>query len=280
MGFHYVPKLYLRAFSVQEKIWAFDRAEKRCFRSSLDNVAQQTGYYSDELEKHFSRDIEGPAASIFRRICDRSPIDGDEKGVIARYLTAQIKRVPAGRQRFHEKFPTVAEGTRNSIRDEIARLAREQPELAEIAAQRTREMDEVIDRFIRKPPVEIWYQAIGPKHLEMISQALLSMRWRYFHIEDQVGQFLTSDNPVFVFDGLGLGNQRSEMSFPVSSKVLLCADRRNGPDGTTYRASREIVMEANRRTVSRATRWLFASHNEPWVARFCYKDHPRLKAFA
>ncbi len=280
MGFHYVPRLYLRAFSADDRVWAYDRTEKRCFRSSIDNVAQQTKYYSDELEQHFSRDIEGPVASLFRSIRGRSEIDADGRRVISDYLTAQIKRVPAGKQRFLNMFPKVAEETQSSIREGIARLAREQPELSEIAERRTREVDEIIERYVRAPPAEIWHRAIGPQHLAMISRAIYEMRWRYFYIEDGVSQFLTSDNPVFVFDGLGLGNQRSEMSFPVSSDVLLCADRWNGLDGTSHKASRELIMEANRRTVSRASRWVFALRNDSWVSRFCYKRHPQLKGFA
>jgi len=278
MGLHYVPKLYLRGFANRdERLWAFDRAARRCFWSTIDNVAQQSKFYSDELEQIFCSEVETPAAPVFRAIRERDGIDSNGKEIIARYLAAQLKRVPAGKQRYHEIFPAVATEMLSGVSSRIDSLVEENPSLVEIGKRRKAEVDELLERYARDPPNAIWYDTIGPKYLDTIADAIRTMNWRFFCIKDN-SQFLTSDNPVFFFSGLGLGGADSQLSFPVVHDIVMCADRRFGSDLQFFEASSQLVKEVNRRTISVASRFVYARDNEPWVAPFSFKDHTRLKS--
>jgi hypothetical protein len=278
MGLHYVPKLYLRGFADgDERLWTFDRAERRYFFSTIDNVAQQSKFYSDELERIFCSEVETPAAPVFRAIREQGRIDSKRKEIIARYLAAQLKRVPAGKQRYQESFPAVAAEILSGVSSRIDSLVAEDPSLEEIGKRRKAEVDELTERYTRDPPNEIWYDTIGPKYLDTIADAIRTMNWRFFCVKDS-GQFLTSDNPVFFFSGLGLGGAVSELSFPVAHNMVMCADRRFGSDLQFFEASSQLVKEINRRTISVVSRFIYARHNEAWVAPFSFKNHTRLNS--
>lgn len=278
MGFHYVPKLYLRGFADRDdRLWTFDRAEGRYYFSTINNVAQQSKFYSDELERIFCSEVETPAAPVLRALRAREPIDSNGKEVIARYLAAQLKRVPAGKQRYRENLPEVAAEIRSGISSRIDSLVQEDQSFEEIGQRRKAEVDELIERYTREPPDSIWYDTLGPKYLDTISNAIRTMSWRFFVINDGY-QFLTSDNPVFFFSGLGLGASDSELSFPVAHDLVMCADRRSTSDLQLIEASSQLVKEVNRRTISNASRFIYARDNEAWVAPFSFKNHTKLNS--
>ena len=102
-------------------------------------------------------------------------------------------------------------------------------------------------------------------------QALLSMHWRFFFAHK--GQFLTSDNPVYFHEGIGLVNQDSELSIPFSSAVTLWASRHPGKVGSYHEASPAVVKELNRRTAKNAERYVYSVQNEPWVLPFVLKNN-------
>lgn len=277
MGRHYVPKVYLRHFAISEQLWAFDRQIARAFRTHIDNLAQQTKYYSDELEDYFAREIEGPVPTVIRAIREKRDLGDDQRNILARFLTAQLKRVPAGKERFHANFDHVADSVRHSTNEQIDSLVERDPSLAEIGRRRKDEVHSIIARYKDAPPDDIWYDVLGPDHLDNISNAVSSMRWYFFHAGEGE-QFLICDNPVFFFSGLGLGNPEAELSFPVSHDVVLCADRRQGPHMFHTEARRQVVVEVNRRTVSNATRFVFARECQSWVERFAYGKSHKLRS--
>ena len=279
MGRHYVPRLYLRGFADErERLWAFDRRTKKEFCSNIDNLAQETKFYPDELEATFSQEIETPVAPILTAVRARAGIRPQDKAPIARYFAAQLKRVPAGKKRYTATFPDVARNAASAVSERIDALVEETPDLADLGAKRKREVSALIGRYVDDPPDGIWYDTLTPEKLDLLCEAIRSMRWRFFCVDDSADQFLTSDNPVFYFDALGLGHDDAELSIPVSRDLVLCADRRRGGDLEFFPASPQLVKEINRRTVRATTRFVFAHANDSWVASFCYKEHPRLKS--
>ena len=279
MGHHYVPRMYLTGFcqGTRDMLWAYDRKERCVFQSNIRNLAQQGGFYSDELEKHFSRDIEGAAAHVLMKIRGRSTITANDKRVLSRYLISQWKRVPRGKQRVRNRISDISEKVRVEVRNQIDELLVDNPKLTEVAALRKIEVDGIVARYRERPPDEIWYRAIGPEFVSRATEAVTSMYWRFFCVES-TSQFLTSDNPVFIFEGKGVGNQDSELSFPITHNILLWASWRSDlPEG--YLDVRPaLVKEFNRRTVSYSTRFVYARRNEAWVLPFCLKDRWQLNA--
>ena len=278
MGLHYVPKLYLRGFANHDgRLWTFDRAERRHYCSTINKVAQQSKFYSDELERTFCSEVETPAAPVLRAIREKEQVDSNGKEVVARYLAAQLKRVPAGKQRYRESFPGVAGEILGEVSSRIDSLVQEDQRFEEIGQRRKAEVDDMIERYTREPPDSIWYDTLGSKYLNTISDAIRTMSWR-FHVTQDGSQFLTSDNPVFFFGGLGLGGADSELSFPVAHDVVMCGDRRSTSDLQFFEASSQLVKEVNRRTVSVASRFVYARDNAAWIAPFSFKNHTKLNS--
>jgi len=87
---------------------------------------------------------------------------------------------------------------------------------------------------------------------------------------------LTSDNPFFFFESLGVGRPESEVSFPISSDVALWATWRTDLKEGFVPAKDSLIREFNRRTVSIAKRHLFYSRNEKWVVSLANKKAVRL----
>jgi hypothetical protein len=196
---------------------------------------------------------------------------------MSKFLTTQLKRVPAGKNRFLENFDQVAEQTRTSSKNEIDVLIDKDSSLSNIGEQRKLEIDTVVNRYKKEPPDNIWFQTIGPDYLDNITKAIYSMKWFFFHIKPGE-QFLTSDNPAFVFDSLGIGNSNSELSFPISHNIVLCADRRKRSEMQYIAGQHQLVLELNRRTVSNATRFVYARDNTKWLEPFVFKNKHSLRS--
>lgn len=90
-------------------------------------------------------------------------------------------------------------------------------------------------------------------------------------------RFITSDNPAFFFEGLGLGNPDSELTFPLSPGVALLADWQGAPFSVSvFIAKTSLVREGNRRVVSGAERFIYSHAPQPWLPRVASKQPPYL----
>ena len=61
MGYHYIPRYYLKGFTEvddSEFIWAYEKGTQNFFRTNIRNVAQETRFYSDETESYLTDAIE------------------------------------------------------------------------------------------------------------------------------------------------------------------------------------------------------------------------------
>ncbi len=67
MGHHYIPQAYLRGFTEPGSdrfLWMYDKVTDSFSRASVKKVAQQSGFYSQEVEAELDRLIEGPAHRV------------------------------------------------------------------------------------------------------------------------------------------------------------------------------------------------------------------------
>jgi hypothetical protein len=89
----------------------------------------------------------------------------------------------------------------------------------------------------------------------------MRMSWRLLST-DSSEPFLTSDNPLFHFESLGIGQSTSEFALPLSPTCCLhgCFQPlRGGGTLERRRAERALVHEINRRMAHSATKLLFAN---------------------
>lgn len=104
-----------------------------------------------------------------------------------------------------------------------------------------------------------------------IPPALNDMTWRLL-VCDKGDFFLTSDNPLWFDEQQGIGSQRLEVSFPVSSDAVLVISRKAVAEGV-FGAGRLVVEEVNRRSATRATRYLYGRQPEAWVVKLLGRSY-------
>jgi hypothetical protein len=175
-----------------------------------------------------------------------------------------IKRVPKGKEKLKELAPGTAEAVRQKIDILLNVAAAEQPDKNKFLLERRAEIGEIIDRYAKDPPKEIWLINMPPEKSPRVLAALSSMRWRFLTF-DEFPAFLSSDNPLFFFTSMGIGKPESEVTFPISSHIILWATWRLDLKEGYFATNSQVVKELNRRTCSIAARYAFHSQREDWL---------------
>jgi len=199
MGDHYVPQYYLKGFSNREgkQIWVYDKQERRKFPTQVKSIAKITGFYSPEVEQYLADTIEAPANKVIRKIRDRVHITDCDKGILAVYMAVMMKRVPKGKERLRELAPSVKEKLSQEIHERLTILASIQPEKASLIQRRESEIQEILDKYSKDPPKEIWLDTIPPEISPGVVAALTGMTWLFLTFNDKP-VFLTSDILFFI----------------------------------------------------------------------------------
>ncbi len=267
MGDHYVPQYYLRGFcepSTPGTISRYEKGSSKIITTGLKNVAQETGFYSKEMEEFLSAEIEGPANPVLDKIRKHQPITTEDKFVLSTYMTTMLKRVPQSRVRLKQSAPEVIESVFGKLDEELAGLLDANPSKSEIIERRREEAKRLREQYEKSVPKDIWLQLILPQTAPRVLAALNAMTWRFL-VYDKDSTFLTSDNPVFFHSGIGVGHPNSEVTFPISRDVVMWATWRRDLQEGFFPANKRVVREINHRTASAATRYVFFSREEKWV---------------
>jgi hypothetical protein len=300
---HITPALYLRGFTCAEQgrqsfIWVYERSlpykpgyMKKGFYNPCQRPVTATGFewdyyafekpngsgwdyetYENALEK-----IEEAAKPAIQRLRRHELVEGDDRMAMATYITLMIKRVQRRREwadgRWLEFIREFEQGAkvleqldaheRNTDPSDTKRLAN----IARARAEYTGLMNQYksadsIPRHILLP-ILISQSKIPP--------ALNDLTWRLL-VCDENDFFLTSDNPLWFDEDQGIGNQRLEVSFPVSSDTVLVITRKAVAEGV-FGAGRHVVEEVNRRSASRATRYLYGRQAEAWAVKLLSRSY-------
>jgi hypothetical protein len=277
MGDHYVPQYYLKGFSGADgkTIWVYDKSNGCKFATQVKSIANETGFYSPEVESHLASHVEEPANAVLKKIRNRVQISTEDKQVLSAYMVCMWTRVPRGKERVKELAPSVAEKVREEIDRRLSSALLEKPEKTAFIEGRRAEAHTIIDRYASDPPKDVWLRNIPPERRPGPLAALSRMTWRFFTF-DQYPAFLTSDNPVFYFTNMGVGKPESEVTFPISSHIALWATRRSDLAEGYFPTNPQVVRELNRRTASFSTRYVFHSTDEKWVLRLLTQHSWRL----
>jgi hypothetical protein len=277
MGDHYVPRYYLKGFSQNngKTIYVYDKMERRYFTTQVKSIANEADFYSPEVEEYLANTIESPANDVLKKIRDRVEISPGDKQTLSAYMTCMMKRVPKGKEKLKELMPKTAEAVRQRIDSLLNVAAATQPEKKEFIQKRRAEIGDMIDKFAKDPPKEIWLTNMPPEKSPRVLAALSSMTWRFLTF-DEYPAFLTSDNPLFFFLSMGIGKPESEVTFPISSNIALWATWRLDLKEGYFPTNSQVVKELNRRICSIATRYAFHSQGEEWVLALLTKGRWQL----
>lgn len=267
MGKHYVPQKYLRGFEVPTKpfwIWMYDKTKGTKKLLPIDKVAQEADFYPPEVEKELTFSIEGPANPVLEKLRAGGTIDdiGDRLH-LARYIACMIRRVPHGRSFAENLAPQaladVMEATRNAFK-EAAKNGR--ITAAKLEA-RMAEIESLEKKYQQELPQKMVDAIESPMPSQEMIEGILAMDWSLLQCNGP-SLFLTSDNPGFYFEGMGLGDARAELILPISSNLLLhCSWVRR--ETSLIQIEEKLVKSLNQRAAGGADRFVFYHANKDWV---------------
>ncbi len=270
---HYVPRYYLLGFTAPPDcrlLHAYEKGSQRVFQTTPDRVAYEKHFYtidredrtrdSATVEQYLAEQIEVPANPVLRKIRERQMITDVDKDALAAYLAVMLKRVPRHRQKLHEIFPEVRTKLAEQIDTELGDAAAARPAHARYIEERRREAQAILTEYEKSVPSEIIVGQINTR----LAPIFKKMTWQFLTTTGGHG-FLTSDNPVYFHEGLGLAHQLAEVTFPISTTVALWATWRTDLPEGFVRTTAQVVDEINRRAVNVASRWVFHARRRRWI---------------
>lgn len=259
MGKHYVPQFFLQGFTRHGRFLVFDKTKTKWFPSQPKSVANEGDLWSDEIETFVTENIENPANHAIEQLRNRLQLSPQDREALARYIAFLWKRVPANREQFNGNIPEVSERIRAELN------------LTLKTANQKAVANAYIDKLIAERPPELWQASIRTGFTRDVPGAITNMQWQVLHTDDQL--YLASDNPLFFFRSDGIGQPTSEITLPLGSRSALVGHNRSRGGPLHIDASPCHVKEINRRTVSKAMRFIFAEEQLPWMTPFVEKEH-------
>lgn len=274
MGNHFIPQYYLNGFAspTNNKIWVYEKNGSIKFNAYAKNIAQNPDYYSPAVETYLHQEIELPANRVITKIRNQEAIDSDDKVKLATYMVVMLKRVPQSKIRMNEMAPGIAQKLENEWDELISELIAEDPAQKEYLERRRIELKASLEEYSENPPKDFWLSLIPPEKTPNSISVLHQMAW-HFLVYNVSPVFLTCDNPVFYFPWMGIARPESEVTFPISSNVVLWATWRQELDGSYTEIPRKVIREINRRTALNATRFVYHAEDEAWIPKFISKNH-------
>ncbi len=278
MGQHYIPRYYLSGFgepSDPSNVWVYEKGTRRVFSTTVKTAANENNRWPEDIEQYLANQIEEPANPVLDKIRNRQLITESDKDVLSTYMVCMLMRVPKGLARTKATAPKVLDKVFDDVRREILRLMTEHPSKKTILENRLEELPGLRSKYETDFPIEVWYQNLDRDALPRLRAVLPTMTWTFL-TSDKRQPLLTSDNPVFFFESLGIGKSESEVTFPISSEVALWASWRKSVTEGYVAVKDAVLREINRRTASAATRYVYYSHQVQWVVNLINKKNPRL----
>jgi hypothetical protein len=292
---HKVPRYYLKGFVERADcpfLWVYRkgllykpgraRYKYNPYRDSIRFVGSEIDYYASmshdgvvdyETYENVLEKLEKPADPVIKKIRDRQMLTRDEKVVLASYIVLMLKRVERRRQKANSMWSSFLEEFESSsdLIRAVAVLERDTPPDDTRTQERLRkvraEINRVMDDYKANPstiPSKILHESmVAPGSI--LVPAISQMNWQFL-IAPEGSQFLTSDNPVFFFEGIGLNKPQSELTFPISSDVALAAFGSGGFKEGFVATTTHAVSEINRRTAHSATEEVYHLRASKWVA--------------
>jgi hypothetical protein len=282
VGKHYVPQKYLRGFASPAdttRVWMYDKKVDSWSYAAISKVAQQADYFDPETESELAQTIEAPAHQILDKVRRREALSNAERDSLAAYIAVMLMRVPRRRRKAIELVePTVREvisETREQMRSEI-----ESPDDELRFQEQLKNLERLERKFIEEPPPALTERIRSPWPSDLIFGGVRDMAWRFVATAGP-SYFLTSDNPAYFFEGLGIGTPDAELTFPLSSDLALIGSWQ-GPKRSLASvigkkpAIHGLVKEVNRRVATGAERFIFYRNPAAWVETLAQRPDPFL----
>jgi hypothetical protein len=269
---HFLPRRYLEGFTdgSGHKIFQFDIKTHRTIQTSTTNIGVEAGIYSDGLEKYLADSVENPVNPVFEKINSRERLTQRDKDVFSVYLYSIWLRVPSQKKRFED----FAHQEQLNIEAKMKKFFNNyhcEPKISQELQYSKKAFDEAIKELKEKNLLsEEWEKFIKDHEDSKIFLCLREMKWTFLTTEE-TNQFLTCDNPIF-FSPKGLLEGKDGMSFPISKNISLWITPGNNGLQEGYTPARSQGVKAmNRRTASKASRFVYFARKDSWIEPFLKK---------
>jgi hypothetical protein len=277
VGKHYVPQEYLRGFSSSADralIWMFDKVTRQWSEPAISQAAQTRDFYPPDIEVALDRHVEAPGNAALKVLRAGGKLAQQQFEDLFFYIAVMLMRVPRKRRKGWEAVPEVLESTMSRFRTEIENLRGQHNEERVAAALKL--LDDLESRYADDPPSEVKDQITSPWPSPRVAEVVRTMTWRLVAVPPQ-HYLITSDNPAYFFESLGLGRPESELTFPVSPSLALLGSRQ-GPPGALLHVTAKagLAKELNRRVASGAERFVFSKRKAEWIETISLRKNPSL----
>ncbi len=264
---HIVPKFYLRGFvDGKRRLWEYDKTNPEVHAvattpnraSVLLDYHKLNGPKPDAYEELLAL-TEWAAAPIIASVRARQPIASNHKYALALFVAFLKYRSPG--------YVEQARETQEQVMNMMWQLKqRHDPSMPQG------------DFRIKMDRTGV-YAALSPWAAKM-AEHLCRMRWA-FETTDRDNPFLTSDSPVAVLDPTKRGaamwrttifmSEESELTCPLSSDTALICGWKLRRDCAYAPVPTSLVHDVNKRSISMATRFVWADRKSSAVANLVEK---------
>lgn len=243
----------------------YDKKHDKWSNPAISRAAQQTNFYGAEIEKQLNDTVERPANRVFDKLRLGKKISDEERWQAAVYLATMHARVPARRRKAQQMVPAAVEKILGEIAAQLDASAASESDPGLIA--RRREEFKRVSVAVRRDPMKgpIVDHIRKPWPTERVVKTINAMTWR-IGITNTQNAFVTSDNPLHFFEALGLGQPKSELTFPFAKNAALYGSWRGEVASMLFfNATKPLVKECNRRIIHAADRFIFSREPASWI---------------
>jgi Protein of unknown function (DUF4238) len=272
---HYVPQCYLREFtdpntpSGQEPyVWIFEKGSKKGKKKAPKNILSETDIYTLKVKggkKNYSiekslSNIESEYASIFRnKIRNKLPLSEYEHVIVCLFVACMLQRTTRYRDNLNNFYDQLIE------RAEALEKAHNADPKGSVELKKEKEDAHKLSMM----------QTL-PKLVEL----LMHMSLAFICTGKSRIKFITSDDPCTLtnpalqgqrFYGPGLGQERVELTLPLSPEVMLhmCWANVKG----YLELDESWIQELNRQTRGHSYEY-FISHTQT-IRRYWFSKYPK-----
>jgi len=281
-GQHFVHRAYLEGFQdprfeerKEPALWVY-MPGKTPFRQRPDRVAKRNYYYCFEQEEkrlfvaeHGLQKLEDLALPILRQLADRKfSINPTDRLTFAGYVALAHIRVPTF-ERFldfttslvHAKHMEMLAADKAALESVVAKISKAKGESLDPEEFRKKLTGGTV---VLSQKSRGWTVRQMFENLVAIQEVIFRMKWTFLLSRPDDDGFLTSDNPVSLFDptasptrGIGfMSSPAAHFTFPICRTVCLLAHYGHPQEARELTPSE--VRQTNKGTITRADSQLYA----------------------
>ncbi|MEN6443622.1 MAG: DUF4238 domain-containing protein [Methanoregula sp.] len=278
---HYVPRVYLRNFSFDQKsndyaIYCFDKTNSKAFPVNISNIACERFFYDIEndedqtIEKLLCK-YEGAYAGVYNKIIENwnlNCLNSDERTILAFFFSIQYLRTKEQRISYRDVF--------NCVKDRLTQQCSSES------------LKEDLEACGQESVLKEGHLTVFMKAVPEMAQKLLTMKWTLCKNTTTM-PFWASDNPI-VMDNhaenkydryLGYACPGIEMYLPLNPQYCLAifdSAKYHVLPGIMETKSIENVIYNNCLQLMNSTRFIFSNTEDFSYAEKFLEKKPEYKS--